>query len=88
MPKGKDQNYVSVIAWMLFLFLALLPCLGFPIVLILAFVGENETRKNFFKAVLGWHIVFVLLNLALLTLGFWPVIQKFFEDVIRAFQGR
>ena len=76
MTMGKDKNYVSVWFWMFAMFVTVLPCIGFVMVLVWALVGENESRKNYFRAVIAWHVIFVVVFLILLLLGLWPEIQK------------
>jgi hypothetical protein len=65
MAKGKDKNYVSFWFWMLALFVMTLPCVGTIMVLVWAFTGENESRKNFFRAAIAWFLLFT---------GFWTVV--------------
>jgi predicted PurR-regulated permease PerM len=76
MAQGKDKNSVSVGFWMFALFLTVLPCIGFIMVLVWAFVGENETRKNYFRAVIAWHLVCAAILCALFVIGLWPKIQE------------
>lgn len=47
------------------LFVMALPCVGTIMVLVWAFTGENESRKNFFRAVIAWALLFT---------GFWTVV--------------
>lgn len=62
------------------LFVAALPCVGFIMIIVWAIAGDNESRKNYFRAVLAWHlIVFVLLValwVGIMALGFSPEIQR------------
>jgi hypothetical protein len=76
MANGKHKNYVSFWSWMFMLFVTALPCIGLIMVIVWAFVGENETRKNYFRALIAWFLILTVLWLALATLGFWPEIQK------------
>jgi hypothetical protein len=76
MAKGTDKNYVSFWFWMFALFVAALPCIGIVMVIIWAFVGNNESRKNYFRALIAWFLIAAALWIALMTLGFWPEIQK------------
>ena len=61
---------------MLALFLTALPCVGFVFVLLWAFVGQNESRKNYFRAVIAWWLVLGLVWVSILILGFWPQMHK------------
>lgn len=76
MAERKDTNSVSVWWWMFALFVMVLPCLGFVMVLVWAFVGENETRKNYFRAVIAWHVVFIAFLVVAVLAGFIPEIMK------------
>jgi len=77
---GKDKNHVSFWFWMFALFVSVLPCIGFIMVIIWAIVGDNESRKNYFRAVLAWHlIIFGVLAtfwIAVVALGLSPELQK------------
>jgi hypothetical protein len=76
MAKGSDKNYVSFGFWMFALFITALPCIGAIMVIIWAFVGENETRKNYFRAMIAWFLIIGVIWLGMMLLGFWPQIQK------------
>lgn len=75
MAKGKDKNYVSFWSWMWVMFVVALPCIGVIMVIYWAIVGENETRKNYFRAIIAWFVIFSIITALLATLGFWAVIQ-------------
>jgi len=75
MAKGKNAH-ISVRSWVFALFIMALPCIGVVMVLIWAFVGGNESRKNFFKAVIIWYLILLALGAAIFLLGFWPEIQR------------
>ncbi len=76
MAKGKDKNYVSFWFWMLALFVVALPCIGAVMVIIWAFVGENETRKNYFRAMIAWFLILAAIWIGVMAFGFWPQLQK------------
>jgi uncharacterized membrane protein YqjE len=76
MAKGNDKNYVSFWFWMFVLFIAALPCIGFIMIVIWAFVGDNESRKNYFRAIIVWFFIVAALWVGIMALGFWPEIQK------------
>jgi len=71
-----DKNYMSVGQWMLVLFVTALPCIGVIMVLVWAFAGENETRKNYFRAVIAWFAIIVGLVVLLALVGQLPLIHK------------
>jgi hypothetical protein len=75
--KDGDKNYVSVGFWMLALLVMTIPVIGLIMVIVWAFAGENESRKNYFRALIAWFcIIFVVLGIGLLALGCWPEIVK------------
>jgi hypothetical protein len=80
MANGKNNNYVSIWFWMFALFIMALPCVGLIMIIVWAFVGENESRKNFFRAVILWALILTALWIALIAfgvgVGVWPEIQK------------
>lgn len=65
------------------LFVMALPCIGIVMIVVWAFVGENESRKNYFRALIAWFLVFCVLWAALLALGFWPAIQDEMQKWLR-----
>ena len=76
MTKERGENYISVWGWIFILLLAALPCVGIFVVLIGAFVGGNETRKNYFRALILLFIIVFAIWLALAALGLLPVIVQ------------
>ena len=74
--KGKDKNYISFWHWLLLFLLFAIPCIGIIIFFILAFVGENESRKNYCRAIIVCFLIVTFLWFVLMTLGFWPVIEQ------------
>lgn len=82
MSDKDDKNYISVGHWMLLLLLISLPCVGVILVLVFAFVGENESRKNYFKALIAWFLIIAGILLILGLLGELPELQKQIQDWI------
>lgn len=76
MANGKNKNYVSFWFWMVALFITALPCIGFIMVIVWALVGDNESRKNYFRAVVAWALILTGLWVGIMAFGFWPEIQK------------
>lgn len=74
MAKGK--NNVSFWFWFFALFVLWLPCIGIIVAIICAFFGDNETKKNFFRAWLAWILVIAVLSTALFAFGAYPLIAK------------
>jgi hypothetical protein len=79
-----DRNYISVGSWMGMMFVTAIPLIGLIMVLVWAFAGENDSRKNYYRAILSWVLILVVLCVALgvvLThFGGMPAVQKFIED--------
>jgi uncharacterized membrane protein YqjE len=76
MAKGKNKDYVSFWFWMFALFVMALPCVGFIMIIIWAFVGTNESRKNYFRALIAWFLIMMTIWIAIMCLGFSPLIAK------------
>jgi len=66
------------------MFVTAIPVIGLLMVLVWAFSGENESRKNYFRAILAWILIVVAvcvaLGLVIGWLGGTPAIQKFIQD--------
>jgi hypothetical protein len=79
-----DGNYVSVGSWMWMMFVTAIPVIGVIMVFVWAFTGGNESRKNYYRAILAWVLVLALLIVGLIVfgglLGNWPAIQKHIHD--------
>ncbi|HMD54556.1 MAG TPA: hypothetical protein VKJ65_08415, partial [Phycisphaerae bacterium] len=84
MSNNEDSNYVSVGSWMWMMFVTAIPILGLIMVLVWAFTGENESRKNYYRAMLSWILVLVALVVVLAVvvgmLGGGPALQKYIQD--------
>jgi hypothetical protein len=70
---AKDKNYVSFWFWIFAIVFAWIPCFGFLFSVICAFAGENESRKNYFKAALALQIFALLLIISFHSMGFLMV---------------
>lgn len=79
MKNDTDSNYVSVGSWMFMMFITAIPIIGQIMILIWAFTGDNESRKNYYRAILAWMLVFIGLFVALALMGNLPAIQKRFH---------
>ena len=76
MSNNSDRNYVSVGSWMLLMLVTAIPVVGQIFVLVLAFVGDNDSRKNYFRAVLAWILIFIGVVAALALIGNTPTFVK------------
>ena len=82
MSDNEDKNYISVGSWMWMMFVTAIPCIGLIMIFVWAFAGENESRKNYYRAILAWFGIFVALFLVLAALGQWPEIKKHIGDLM------
>jgi Na+/melibiose symporter-like transporter len=64
-----ERNYISVKSWMVMICVTVIPIVGQLMVLVWAFTGENESRKNYFRAILAWMVIVVTAVVALVVLG-------------------
>lgn len=81
MTKGADKNHVSLGFWMFAMFVMAIPCVNVVMIIIWAFAGENESRKNYFRALIVWFLFWAAVWLVLLALGFWPRILKHLQSL-------
>lgn len=80
MSYENNKNYTSVGSWMFIIFVTAIPIVGWIMILVWAFAGEDESRKNYFRAILAWILVFVALFVFLALVGSWPSIQQHIES--------
>jgi hypothetical protein len=83
MYNENDRNYVSVGGWMLMMLVTAIPVVGQIMIIVWAFAGENESRKNYFRAILVFFLLFVALFVLLALLGNGPAILKQLESLSR-----
>jgi hypothetical protein len=84
MKNEQDSNYISVGAWMGMMLVTAIPVIGWIMILVWAFAGSNESRKNYFRAILAWILIFTLLMVGLSFVGGvagnWPAIHKHIQS--------
>ena len=79
--RKKDKNYVSIWFWMLAWFVMSIPILNVIMFFVWAFTGENESRKNYFKASIVLFLIGLAIMIALLSLGgAMPFIINFIRE--------
>ena len=83
MSNDNDRNYISVGSWMWMMFVTALPCIGLIMILVWAFTGDNESRKNYYRAILAWFAIAVVLIAVLAMIGQLPQLQKLMEHSIQ-----
>ena len=74
--KGKDKNHISFWFWFFALFVLALPCIGVVMTIIWALAGQNESKKNYFRAIIAWFVILTVVWLVIMLLGFSPLIIK------------
>lgn len=67
--------------WMMFV--TALPIIGQIMIIVWAFTGDNESRKNYYRAILVWLLVLIALVVFLAVLGNGPAILKHIESWTR-----
>ena len=76
MSDDRDRNYISVGYWMWMMFVTAIPIIGQIMVLVWAFTGHNESRKNYYRAILMWILIALAFVVTLAALGNGPEILK------------
>jgi hypothetical protein len=77
---ANDKNYVSFWFWFFALLFSAVPCIGTVFSIIFAFAGGNESRKNYFRAVLAWQLLIILAVAAFHALGLGVVIYNLLRE--------
>ena len=60
-----------------------IPVIGWIMVLVWAFSGENKTRKNYYRAILAWFLIGMALFAGFVFITgspTWPAIEKHIHD--------
>lgn len=84
----KDKNYVSIWFWMLACIVMGIPILNVIMICIWAFTGENESRKNYFKASIILFLIGLIFTIMLLSLGALPfIINTVHQQIIHLRQS-
>lgn len=58
------------------MFVTAIPIVGFIMMIVWCFTGENESRKNYFRAIWFWIFIFIALIVVLLSVGHAPAFLK------------
>ena len=61
---------------MLMMLVTAIPIVGQIMVIVWAFAGDNESRKNYFRAILMFFVLFIGLLVLLVMLGSWSAILQ------------
>ncbi|MEI6236104.1 MAG: hypothetical protein WCT04_23865 [Planctomycetota bacterium] len=76
MNSSHDKNYISVGSWMWMMFVSAIPIVGFIMFIVWTFSGENDSRKNYFRAIWAWFFIIIALVVVLAALGNAPGLMK------------
>jgi hypothetical protein len=76
MKDDRDSNYISIGSWMWMMFVTAIPIVGFIMMIVWCFTGENQSRKNYFRAIWAWFFVCIALMVVLVLIGQAPAILK------------
>jgi len=76
MYNENDRNYVSIGSWMLMMLVTAVPIVGQIMIIVWAFAGDNDSRKNYFRAILMFFVLFIGLFVLLVMLGSWSAILQ------------
>ena len=81
---GKDRNYVPVWVWLVAIVVMWIPLINVAVAFVGAFLGENESRKNFFRAQLLLIMAGMILVLLGLLGGLGPALLEWLQQQIPA----
>ena len=87
MAKQKKTESISVGYWMFAALITWIPFVNLVLVPVFAFVGRNESKKNFFKALILWFIIFIFLHISLVLIVGWPEIVEFIKKIVNSNQA-
>lgn len=72
MAKGRDRQSVSMWFWLFSMIVMAIPLVNIVMTLIWAFTGENESRKNYFKAIIVFFFLVVGVTVLIASIGVAP----------------
>lgn len=65
---------------MLALLLTALPVINLVAIPLLAFTGSNQTKKNYYRAILVWFVLVVCIHLTVFLTISWPKLITAVKD--------
>ncbi len=84
MTRKPPDKEVSVLYWMLAMFVTSLPVINLIVVPIMAFKSSTPTKRNYYRAIIAWCVLFFLINLVIVLTISWPkligIVQGWFQD--------
>jgi hypothetical protein len=60
--------------WMFAIFVRWIPVVNVVMIILWAFVGQNESRRNYFKALIAWFVIAFVFWVAVILFGFSPLL--------------
>ena len=83
MAKVRDKSIVSIWFWLLAMCVMAIPFLNLVMILVWAFTGENQSRKNYFRALIVMFLFWTAVCLVLLAVGMLPALADFISREMR-----
>jgi len=72
MSNTRETSVVSVWFWLFAMIVMAIPLVNIVMMFVWAFAGENETRKNYFRALIILFVLLIGLTIALAAVGILP----------------
>jgi hypothetical protein len=79
---AREKNAVSIWFWLGSFVVALIPLVNLVMYVIWAFAGENQTRKNYFRAIFLYFLLMVLGGILLAAVGLAPLLFKILNGAL------
>ncbi len=76
-----DDNYVSIGFWLFSFLIMAFPFVNILMTIYWAFSGNNQSRKNFFRAVMLLWVIFITFLTVMIILGNKETIQNFIKGL-------
>ena len=81
MAKASDRNYVSVWFWLLAMIVMAIPIVNVVMAIVWAVSGENQSRKNYFRALILIFVFWTILAVLIITAGLVPFLVDYFRHL-------
>ena len=77
----KDKNYISIWFWIFAWIIMSIPIVNVVMICIWAFTGDNESKKNYFKAMILLFLLGVIASIILVALGAAPFVIEYIRGI-------
>ena len=77
----KDKNYISIWFWIFAWIIMSIPIVNVVMICIWAFTGDNESKKNYFKAMILLFLLGVIASIILVALGAGPFVIEYIRSL-------